>query len=194
MPIRLYLYPVKKPPIDMNFMRRNWGRINESPIKHAGLLIRRIMRGSIRQVNTDKPSRPGTPPRSRDKAKRFKMIYSVPYDPAGTGKDTAAVIGHFTFPRKRQMAPSEIHEWGRTVRIRVVKKRVTRKARTRKQSRAYQAKLKAGLIQPPASTGFTTKTIKYKQRKFAWPALVRAKSKILPLWRGRINAGTVKGK
>lgn len=193
MPVRLYFYPVKKPPIDMNFMRRNWGKINESPIKHAGLLIRRIMRGSIRQVSTDKPSRPGTPPRSRDKARRFKMIYSVPYDAAGIGKDTAAVIGHFTFPRRRQMAPSEIHEWGRTVRVRVLKRNKRRKAWTRKQARAYRAKIKAGLIQPP-QTKFTTRTIKYKQRKFAWPALVKAKAKILPLWRGRINAGTVKGK
>lgn len=185
---------VKKPPVNTNLFKQNWGRINKTPIVRAGLLIRKIMRGSIRQVKpTSRPSRAGTPPRSRDVRKRFKWIMSWPYDSVGTGQPDAAVIGHVTFKNKGgRHSVQSIHEWGRRVPRRVFAKR-GRKAFTRKQARAARKKYLSGQLQP-VSTGSSIRMVKYPPRPFAFPALKKAQGKLAAFWRNSISTATVRGR
>ena len=73
-----------------------------------------------------------------------------------------------------------------------VPKRTGRKAFTQAQARAARRKYLAGQI-PSKQTRWTKKTVKYPERKFAWPALRKVAYKILPLWKGVFKSATVKG-
>lgn len=117
--------------MDLKFIHKNWSDINETQIKRAGMLVRKIMRGSIRRayrfkktnLNTgaiagmisERPSPPGTPPRARTGLKRYvKPGDKKPKSPRGRGfpfkyilsipfeNGTKAVIGHAHLPIKKQ--------------------------------------------------------------------------------------------
>ena len=189
--------------MDVNFIKRNWAGLNETPIKKAGLLIRKIMRGSIRrkpEVSAKtgrrlKPSKPGRPPLARTglgtKTPPFKNILSAPdYEP-GKG-----VIGHVRLPIKKQdpnITPMRAHEFGETVTIKSVKK-LTRgkRAKTPKQRRAARKKYLQGKIQHKGKTTLITRQVDMPKRPFAKPALERAKSRIGQFWRGIIKRSTIR--
>ncbi|MGE4136397.1 MAG: hypothetical protein AB7E98_11865 [Pirellulales bacterium] len=75
---------------DRNIIKSNWRAINESPLKKAGLLIRRIALNSLKTVKHGRPSAPLRPPHShawrfenkggkvRKTKAPLKLIYSVP--------------------------------------------------------------------------------------------------------------------
>jgi hypothetical protein len=66
---------------DRDIIKRNWKRINRTPLTRAGNLVRMNARESIRRAGPrSPPSAPGTPPRSRRQGRTppFKMIYSLP--------------------------------------------------------------------------------------------------------------------
>jgi hypothetical protein len=202
--------------MDMKFVRRNWRSINETPIKRAGLLVRTIMRGSIRRAHVSKktgaisgkPSPPGKPPKARtgirpnvpgqapktqSKNLPFKKILSIPFD-----GDTKAVIGHQLMPIKKQdprITPMQAHERGKRVRIKTEPKsrqnQIGGKAFSEKQRKAARKKFKEGRIKRK-KVKRVRKRVKMPKRPFAFPALKKAKTKIGQFWRGRINKSTVK--
>lgn len=165
----------------------NWRRINETPLKRVGLLVRKIMRGSIRRDTSKsrRPSKPGRPPKSRAPGHPFKRIYSIP-----DMINTSVVIGHVGY-RGGQTA-MEMHEFGQQVTKKVYAK-PRRKPVSSRQRSAARRKFLQGKIKPkPRPTIF--KRIKMPARPFAAPALKKAKPKIAQFWRGSFNRGTVRNR
>lgn len=187
--------------MDMRFIVRNWRAINETPIKKAGLLIRQIMRGSIRRQpkispTTGKPrraSQPGRPPYARTGVGKgqnppFKRIYSVPY-----GDNTKAVIGHEKLPIKKQdprVTPMQAHEFGMNVRRRMTRK-TYEKAKSEKQKRAARKKYLAGELKQRKKQ-YVTRRVKMPKRRFAFPALMKARAKIGQFWKGIIRKSGIR--
>lgn len=151
---------------DRNVIKRNWSKINESPLTRAGMLVRRIARQSIRHTGhftpkgkRIKPSRRNKatgvhgPPKSRNAKKPFKLIYSVPVPRQG-----AVIVGMIGMPNLwSTSAPvPAIHEHGLSVTIRGKGKRRTRRAR-------------------------------YPKRAFMQPALVKAAARLPALWSNSIQ-------
>ena len=161
-------YRVKIHYFDRSIIRTNWRAINEGPLKKAGLLVRRIARGSIRHVGGPsskrraRPSRPGTPPRSRKSSRPFKLIYSVP-DKFGT----SVVVGMMGFGGKDPIPG--LHELGGRVRRRVF-------ANTNPFRHGNR-------INRRQKTKLVTRTVRYPVRAFMRPALQRALPKLPMLWR-----------
>jgi len=207
--------------VDIYFLIRNWRAINETPIKKAGLLIRTIMRGKIRRARYIKKkgvidptaSKPGQPPKARygirpggvktpSSSIPFKKILSIPFESGSGGlykhKGSKAVIGHVRLPIKQQdpsKTPMEAHEFGRRVIIKKVKpSTVRRRARTEAQRRAarrlyLQGRLKQKKRKKPV---MQKSSVKMPKRPFAYPSLLKAKSKIGNFWKDRIRRGKIK--
>lgn len=128
---------------DRDIIRHNWGAINRTPIRRAGLVIRKVAIRSIRKRSLSskeryekkyqeyqrllalgmlprnkKPprvpySKPGSPPYSWDKQGRLRMIYSVPYDEDTNPK---AIVGAVGFGSKDSPTPG-VHEQGLARRV-----------------------------------------------------------------------------
>ena len=198
--------------MDVNLIVKNWRAINETPIKKAGLLVRTIMRGSIRRAYvskrtgevSQKPSPPGQPPRARYGIKPgapssgqylpFKQILSVPF-----ADNTKAVIGHKLLPIRKQdpqVTPMEAHEFGRRVRKRIWQRAAgaRRKAYTDKQRRAARRLYEQGRLKStPRQTGtWVTKTFRMPKRQFALPALTKASKRIGQFWKGIIKRAGIR--
>lgn len=168
-------------------IKKNWSRINQTPITRAGLLVRRIMRGSIRHVSHQRPSPPGRPPRSRAKGRQFKMIYSVP-----NPSYTRVIIGHRGFGARQ--TPMEIHEFGQRAKRQVFIQQ--RRATSDKQRRTARKLFKAGKIRSnrrKQQRQVVKRTVQYPKRPFAEPALLRAKSRIPRMWKDSIRRAGVRG-
>jgi len=76
--LRMYMGMVL---FDKSIIRTNWNALNRGPLAHAGNLVRRRARQSIRyRRNRGIHSAPGTPPHSHQQGPGapFKMIFSVP--------------------------------------------------------------------------------------------------------------------
>lgn len=196
---------------DKSVIKTNWSAINKGPIKRAGLLVRRIMRNSIRKVKSDeqrrkefaegktkrfrrgKPSKPGSPPRSRSEryGHPFKKIYSVPFR-----RNTAVIVGHVGFYRKPKTAMS-LHEFGQTTQIKehVYPSKKRRKRRMSSfQKKAIQKALLAGKIPKRNSQAkIQTRTVKMPKRPFARPALEKAKPMIAKFWKDSVNMSSSVG-
>lgn len=142
---------------DRSVIRRNWSRMNKRPLMRAGLLVRKIARGSIRrQPNRSKYSKPGRPPYSHDSGfAPFKLIYSVP-DRLGTSE----IVGMVGFGNK---AVPGLHEHGGTAPQHVF--------------RAVAGKVKK----------VRTRTARYPARPFMSPALAKGRSKFPQYWRGALS-------
>jgi len=179
-------FKVLKRHFDKGIVTRSWKTVNKRPLQHAGLLVRKIMRGSIRRVTNDKPSKVGKPPHAhkpkeyRGKAD-FKRIFSVP-----APWKTAEIIGHEGLGQKQ--TPMEIQEFGQRVQIKTYQAG-RQKARTRKQADAARKLFLAGRIK---SKPAIVKTIKMPERKFAYPALEKAKLKLPQFWKDSITVSTVR--
>jgi len=166
-----------------NILKVNWEKINETPLKRAGLLVRRIERQSIRRDTTrsQRPSKPGRPPKSRAPGHPFRMIFSVP------GK-TDVIIGHMGFGRGRQ-TPMEIHEFGQMVTIsEIVRPNRRRILDPVERARVRAMYLSGRLRHKPVRR--VTRTIKMPERKFAEPALNKAALRLPQLWQNSVAAAT----
>tara|TARA_Y100000310_G_scaffold329964_1_gene400761 strand:+ start:3292 stop:3852 length:561 start_codon:yes stop_codon:yes gene_type:complete len=170
-------------------IKKNWSKIQEAPLKRAGLLTRTIMRGSIRRVKPftktgkpTKPSKPGKPPKSRDPRHPFKQIFSVPFPKQGQ-----VIIGHQGFGQRQ--TPMETHEFGKSVTAKVFpKKKRGRKRISARQKAAARKKYLSGKIKHKP---VPTKTIKMPKRPFARPAMIKAKPRIVKFWKGSFNSRVV---
>lgn len=175
---------------DRSIIKKNWRKINESPIKKAGLQVRKIARGSIRRGNLKgkgkgnpferakserKPSKAGKPPKSwgRGKSPPFKMIYSVP-----NRLGTSAVVGMIGFGGSNPVPG--LMEHGGTARRRVFQEtKVFKHKHTRKSSGKYA---KHSIRRKPM-----IKTVRYPERPFMFPALMKAKDRMPQLWKGSLK-------
>lgn len=156
---------------DRSIIKKRWGRINESPIKKAGLLVRKIARNSIRRDNSkaQRPSKAGKPPKSRAAGAPIKMIFSVPNALA-----TSALIGFLGFGSKSGVPTPALHEHGGTA-IRMVK------TKSRVQGRSTKGRFKK------KKTDLERRTVTYSKRPTMGPALYKAKDKLPELWKGSIK-------
>lgn len=153
---------------DRSVIRRNWRRINESPLKKSGLLVRRIARGSIRRGGKSKrPSKPGTPPRSHwpGATPPFKMIFSVP-------TRTNVMVGMVGFGGAGNPVPG-LHEHGGTANRKVFL-RVKGGGLSRSQFRGKSRKR-------------ITKRVVYEPRPFMLPALEKARPRLPKMWEGSLT-------
>lgn len=178
---------------DRNIIRRNWKNINETPLKKAGLLVRKIARGSIRRVSPSNlnPSPAGTPPRSRSPAGEFKLIYSVP-----SWEGSSVVVGMVGFGGARPIPGLEEH--GGRVRRRVFTRLKGRKKKNRKMSPsevndAYARRKKRRKDRRWKKDSLNTpmRSVKYPARPFMSRALNVALPKIPWLWSHSVGGGYV---
>lgn len=153
---------------DRNVVKTRWRKINETPIKRAGLLVRAIARRSIRVRKSDKPSPAGEPPRSRAPGKPLKLIFSVPDNYA-----TQTIVGPLGFHKPGEPTPA-VHEFGetaiRTVFVKADNQGRSTKGRFRKKRRVAKRK-----------------SIKYPKRAYMRPALKKARDKLPELWAGSLR-------
>ena len=152
---------------DRRVIKSNWKAINDGPLKRAGLLVRKIARQSIgRRVKRAAPRPPGMPPRSRTVGEPFKLIYSIPQH-----FDTSVIVGMVGF--NHQAVPG-LHEHGGTVR-----RRVFVPIPYRNKAGAWRIKNKA-VVRP----------VRIPPRPFMYPALVKARTLLPPLWANSIYRST----
>lgn len=172
---------------DRSIIKRNWKNINESPLKRAGLLLRKIERGLIRVDKTKKqtPSRPGRPPKSRAPGHPFRRIYSVP-----SRFDTNVIVGHVGFGRRQ--TPMEIHEFGQSVTItrripNAPRKRITDPFRRRQVHNLFlQGRIRN------RRTKLVKERVKMPERKFAKPTIDRGVKRLPKLWENSVSRATVR--
>lgn len=146
--------------------RKNWKRLNNSPLKRAGLLVRKIARRSIRRRKTDKPAPAGSPPRTRAPGDPLRKIFSVVNNLA-----TEVIVGPVGLG-DQEPAP-EVHEKGLQVRRPVLPRWYLRlPPRARRQRPKPRPKLRS---------------VDYPPRPFMEPALEVAQPKLPELWRNSLN-------
>lgn len=151
---------------DRNIIRTRWRRIN-NPLAAAGALVMRIARHSIKR-RKKKVSSAGSPPFSHQPGALppFKMIFFKVHN-----LGTSVIVGMVGFGG--QPAVPGLHEHGGVARRKVF-------------SRLGQRRLKSGRMGRVAYS-YKPKLIKYPQRAFMVPALLRARSRLPNLWRGAIS-------
>lgn len=165
----------------------NWDRINRGPLQQAGIRVRRKMRDAIRKdlSKSQKPSKPGKPPKSRAAGHPFRRIFSVP-----VFHDTSVFIGHEGFGQKP--TPMEIHEFGRTVKIKTQPHRGRKKTLlTQRQKIAAKNKYQSGELKHE-SPKTVIKAKKFPERRFAQPSLDKVRSQLPQLWKNSVRKGVVK--
>lgn len=173
---------------DREIIRRNWNKINESPLKKAGLYARRVMINSIRvdRSRAQRPSRPGRPPKSHDSRQRFRMIYSVP----GRGN---VVIGHaklFNLPdNQTAMSRNEFGEWVRIRRLVIPRNRRRISSNLRREA-IRQMFLSGRLRSAPLQQ--VNSLVKMPERPFALPALQKTERRLPTLWANSVTSATVR--
>lgn len=174
---------------DRSVIKTNWKKINEGPLKKAGLKVRRIARQSIRRGGKNKkPSRPGSPPRSQKTGSNppFKLIFSLPNQ-----FGTSVIVGMVGFTKRGEPVPG-LHEHGGTVTRRVFLRQSPDKKGHRRSGRVSEARLKR-IRENYARRGQThqrdtiEKRVQYPERSFMQPALEKAKSKLPELWKGSVK-------
>lgn len=152
---------------DRSIIRTRWKKINESPLKRAGLKVRKIAIRSVRTVppHNERPSKPGKPYRSRSLSREAKMIFSVP-----NRMDTSVMIGPVGFGPSP--AP-ELHEKGKSA-MRLVK--VKGKKRKGAKGRFVKSRNK-----------FITTRVQYPKRPVMVPALDKVEPTLPPMWRNSVR-------
>ena len=153
-------------------IKTNWRKINESPAKKAGLLVRKIAIRSIRRDRSksgNRPSRPGKPPRTRAPGDPLRRIYSVP-SPWGT----SAMVGPIGFGELRPV--TELHEFG-GVRTGLFRKRLANLGRDR---RGRFAKGRPKMV-------LERTTVRFPKRPTMRPALLKAIPRLPPMWKHSLN-------
>lgn len=176
---------------DRKIIRSNWKAINETPLKRAGLFVRRVAINSLKRVKHGRPSPPGTPPFShawryvpgkngkmqKNKAP-LQLIYSVP-ELLGT----RVIVGPVGFGNPEPVPA--VHEFGMTVMRSVIPGMVKqgsdpgRDKRTGRFTRGVR--VKAGSKRVRAA-------VTYPKRATMGPALVKSTPKLPPMWRGSLSS------
>ena len=164
------LLPAIRPRFKMVFFdrriisRTNWKKMNQGPLHKAGMLVRRIARGSIRRGRINRkggrtPSKIGMAPKSwgRGKTPPFKMIFTLP-----SRLGTNQIVGMVGFTKGMSTPVPGRHEHGLPGSSRVFKNKASKGKRVRK-------------------------IVRYPKRPFMTPALIRAKSLLPQLWRGSLK-------
>jgi len=175
---------------DINIVRTNWRRINQSPITKAGNLVRYLARRSIRDVSARqraKPSPRGTPPRSRrmmssrqvagkgGESRPFKMIYSVP-----DITHTQVYVGMVGFRTAAVPVPGLHEHGGRATRSLITNEKSGRRVTVRvKKDRQHKAGLKTVYLKK--------KTATYPLRPFMTPALLKATPQLPFMWKDSLG-------
>jgi hypothetical protein len=182
---------------DRNVIRTNWRRINEGPMKRAGLMIRqRALRLIGHTVTARTPPRPpGQPPRTRVRTRNtytnargrtvrtpapFRMIFSIPVN-FGTG----VLVGMVGFDSR---AVPGRHELGLSASV-------------RRGYWTYQRRPGAQpgnpIRTPQQMAAFRRRYLRFRQvpsrfpsRPFMRPALLQAAPLIPSMWRGSISRST----
>lgn len=162
---------VKEMSFDRNIIKTNWSKINETPMKKAGLKVRNRAITSIRKdkrkrlTKTGKrgsfgrPSPPGKPPFSRFPGDPLRRIYSVP------DNDTV-IIGPIGFGDSKPVPA--IHEKG-----------LTKTIRRRKGRRKFDYSQER--------VEFETVSVQYPKRAFMVPAVEKVRSTLPLLWRNSLD-------
>lgn len=160
---------------DRSVIRTRWPKINKNPLQHAGNLVMRIARGSIKRRSKlrGKPSMPGTPPYSRrpGSVPPFKMIYSVPFN-----FGTSVIVGMVGFGGNAggTLPPPGLQEHGGTAMRNVFltggRNRSKRTGRWLKKRINYKRQL-----------------VKYPKRPFMMPALRRVRQVLPSLWLNSVS-------
>lgn len=156
---------------DAGIRRDFWRQFNDSPIKKAGVIVMKNARQSIRRGKPGgKPSKPGSPPRSRQQGSvpPFKQIFSVP-----DRFQASATIGMIGYGSDAVPTPA-VHEHGLAAQRFVFEKKRTVKVRGRKARDQFIGRR-------------VRRMVKYPPRPFMQPALEKAKAKLPELWRGSIR-------
>jgi hypothetical protein len=160
---------------DRNIIKTRWPRFNRDPLMHAGNLVMRIARGSIRRRKRlrGKPSAPGQPPYSRQPGSTppFKQIFSVPFR---LGTSVAVGMVGYHLGASGPAVPG-LHEHGGSA-FRFV------------FASGGQRRLKSGKMGKRITT-YKRRSVRYPQRPFMWPALLRARARLPHLWLHSISRG-----
>lgn len=151
-----------------NVIRTNWGRINADPLQKAGVYVMRVARGSIKRRKKSRPSPAGTPPFSHKAGKTppFKMIYSVPFR-----LGTSVIVGMVGFGANPP--PPGLQEHGGSAQRKVF----TNLGRKRLKSGRFGKK----------RFSYKRKLVKYPQRAFMEPALLRSRAVLPRFWQASIG-------
>jgi hypothetical protein len=170
-------------------LTRGFSVNNTDPLKKVGAFIRKKGRSLLRKAK--KPSKPGSPPRSRAKGHPLKLIlFQVTTAKKGRKKSTSSVIvGPVGFGKSSVPVPG-LHEHG-AIRLQKVFKQTKRQtAYTATQRKAYRRLILQGRIKPKAreKVVMTTKIVRYKKRPFMKPALDDTKQKLPGMWKGSVKA------
>lgn len=157
---------------DRSIIRNRWKRINRDSLMLAGIMVMKIARGSIkRRRQGGKPSPAGQPPRSRQPGVTppFKQIFSVPFR---LGTSVAVGMVGYHFGKTGPPVPG-LQEHGGTAHRFVF-------------SAGRQRRLKSGRM-GRTITQYKRRVVKYPQRPFMWPALLRARSRLPHLWLNSVS-------
>lgn len=174
---------------DRSVIKRNWKAINYNPLQRAGNLVRIIARRSIKRRvgRSTPPSRPGTPPFSRQfgTAPPFKQIYSVP-----NSDGSSTVVGMVGYGSSVVPVPG-LHELGLTTRSKKLVRRYTPLRRghriTNPGALSSKAKQRIALWR---TANFLQKSVttKYPLRPFMRPALAQAIPNLSAMWSTSISS------
>lgn len=165
---------------DRSIIKTRWPRFNRDPLMHAGNLVMKIARGSIRRRKG--PSAPGSPPHSHantpdsrygkkrvgrkgrtvNRTAPFKQIFSVPYR-----FGTSVIVGMVGYTRTAIPVPG-LQEHSGIARRKVF----TNLGQQRKKNGQWGR----NRIQ------FAPKMVRYPKRPFMEPALMRARQRLPRLW------------
>lgn len=159
---------------DASIVKRRWKKFNQRPLVKAGMLIRRISRGSIRRrKNPNLHSPAGSPPYSHVNGANppFKQILSIPNFNA-----SVVYIGMRGFGNSAVPVPG-LHEHGGGA-VRLLWAPVGR----RKLKRNFSTPRQGGIIKKRMR-----KTVTYKPRPFMFPALKKAAPLLPALWANSVR-------
>lgn len=167
-----------------NVIRQNWRRMNDGPLAKAGMLVRRIARGSIRRGNRGrksvadggipsrwkrKPSQAPRPPKAWAEGNSgLKLIFSVP-----NSLGTSVMVGPIGFGGSNGSPVPALMEYGGTARREVWVKGNQRRTKTGRFGKRKMVR--------------RTKTVRYEARPFMNPALMKGRSKMPHLWKGSFS-------
>ena len=151
---------------DRKIWKIKWERIHESPVKKAGLYVRRIAINSIRHRRGT--SKPGTPPRSHNEQRMMQRIFSVPNALA-----TVAHVGPYGMSHNAVPVPA-IHEYGLAVPRTVWEPRA---GSARRDSRGKFRRVPRVPVK---------RMVNYPERSFMRRAVRIAKPKLPEMWRNSI--------
>lgn len=164
---------------DRNIIKTRWPKFNRDPLMHAGNLIMRIARGSIRRriKKRGKPSPQGTPPFSRQPGGTppFKQIFSVP-----NFLTTTVIVGMVGYFQSKGPPVPGLHEQmsgqdGSAQRF------IFRKGAQRRNKRTGRFGKRV--------TSYKRETVRYPKRPFMFPALRKARHRLPWLWANSLGNG-----